>query len=234
MILPTLALAVLLAVARRGRLSRVTRCSADPLTPPRAGDFDFPATSGAMTGVAGLLVAGGGMVWALGAVHTAAGVSSRSPSRCPGSLSYAFMLRPWVRVTSGVLHLVNPFETTAIPSALVSRVSVRSATHVHVAEARTIGVAVGRRPAQMVRPRGEIAGTASPLQPRSRAARTERPLRRRERVPDMLEEHVGTLAKDAARESADPALRRTPCWAWWLIVPAAVLAAALLVSLLVR
>ena len=203
-----------------------------PVTPPRAGEFDFPATSGAMTGVAGLLVAGGGMVWVLSTVHTMAGVRLAIAFALFGVLTYAFMLRPRVRVTAGVLHLVNPFETTAIPLALVSRVSVRSATHVHVGEKRYIGVAVGRRTREMVRPRGEIAGTSSPfsfglgrLVPNT-ASTTER-------VPDLLEEYVGTLAKDAARESTDGALAVRRDWAWWLIVPAAVLAAALLVSFFV-
>ena len=204
-----------------------------PATPPRAGDFDFPATSGAMTGVAGLLVAGGGMVWVLSTVHTAAGVRLAIAFALFGVMSYAFMLRPRVRVTAGVLHLVNPFETTAIPLALVSRVSVRSATHVHVGEKRYIGVAVGRKTREMVRPRGEIAGTASPFS-LGLGRLTPNTPSTTERVPDMLEEYVGTLAKDAARESTDPALAVRRNWAWWLIAPAAVLAAALLVSLFVR
>src|SRR6187200_1444732 len=101
-----------------------------PVTPPRAGEFDFPATSGAMTGVAGLLVAGGGLIWVLSTVHTVAGVRLAIAFALFGVLTYAFMLRPRVQVTAGALHLVNPFETTAVPLALVSRVSVRSATHV--------------------------------------------------------------------------------------------------------
>ena len=203
-----------------------------PVTPPRAGEFDFPATSGAMTGVGGLLVAGGGMVWVLSTVHTVAGVRLAIAFGLFGVLTYAFMLRPRVHVTAGALHLVNPFETTAIPLALVSRVSVRSATHVHVAQKRYIGVAVGRKTREMVRPRGEIAGTASPfsfglgrLVPNT-ASTTER-------VPDLLEEYVTTLAKDAARAPADPSLAVRRDWAWWLIAPAAVLAVALLVSFFV-
>src|SRR4029079_17790442 len=203
-----------------------------PAPPPRAGDFDFPATSGAMTGLAGLLVAVGGMVWVLATVHTAAGVSLAFAFALFGVLSYAFMLRPRVQVTAGALRLVNPFETTAVPLALVSRVSVRSATHVHVGQKRYIGVAVGRRTREMVRPRGEIAGTSSPfsfglgrLVPNT-ASTTER-------VPDLLEEYVTTLAKDDARAPADPALAVRRDWAWWLIVPAAVLAVALLVSFFV-
>ncbi len=201
-----------------------------PVTPPRAGEFDFPATSGAMTGVAGLLVAGAGLIWVLSTVHTVAGVRLAIAFALFGVLTYAFMLRPRVQVTAGALHLVNPFETTAVPLALVSRVSVRSATHVHVGQKRYIGVAVGRRTREMVRPRGEIAGTSSPfsfglgrLVPNTTSTT--------ERVPDLLEEYVGTLAKDAARESTDGALAVRRDWAWWLIVPAAVLAAALLVSL---
>ncbi len=203
-----------------------------PVTPPRAGEFDFPATSGAMTGVAGLLVAGGGLIWVLSTVHTVAGVRLAIAFALFGVLTYAFMLRPRVQVTAGALHLVNPFETTAVPLALVSRVSVRSATHVHVGQKRYIGVAVGRRTREMVRPRGEIAGTSSPfsfglgrLVPNT-ASTTER-------VPDLLEEYVTTLAKDAARAPADPALAVRREWAWWLIVPAAVLAAALLASFFV-
>ena len=203
-----------------------------PATPPRAGDFDFPATSGAMTGVAGLVVAAGGMLWVLGTMHTVEGVRLAIAFALFGVLTYAFMLRPRVRVTAGVLQLVNPLETTSIPLGLVSRLSVRSATHVHVGQKHYIGVAVGRKTREMVRPRGEIAGTASPfsfglarLAPNT-ASTTER-------VPDLLEEYVGTLAKDARRAPADPTLAVRRDWVWWLIVPAAVLVVALLVSFFV-
>ncbi len=204
-----------------------------PVSAPRAGDFDFPATSGQVTGFAGLLVAVGGTVWVLVTVHTAVGVRLAIALALFGVLTYAFMLRPRVRVTPGVLHLVNPFETTAIPLALVSRVAVRSATHVHVDQKRYIGVAVGRKTREMARPRGEFAaGTGSPFGlGLGRLTSGTEPTT--ERLPDLLEEYVGTLARDAARETADPSLAVRRDWAWWLIGPAAGLAAALLVSFLV-
>jgi hypothetical protein len=202
-----------------------------PLTPPGAGDFDFHSTSGQTTGFSGLTLAVAGLVWVLTTVHTAVGVRLALAFALFGVLSYAFMLRPKVHVTSGVLHLVNPFETTAIPLALVSRVTVRSATHVQVDQKRYIGVAVGRKTREMARPRGEAGGMASPFglgvgRLTSNTASTT------ERVPDLLEEYVGTLARDAARESGDPSLVVRRDWTWWLIAPAAALAVALVVSFL--
>ena len=203
-----------------------------PATPPRAGEFEVPATSGTMTGVAGILVAVGGIAWVLSTVPTMVGARLAVAFALFGVLTYAFMLRPRIRVTSGALHLVNPFETTAIPLPLVSRLSVRSATHVYVGQKRYIGVAVGRKTREMVRPRGEIAGAASPFSMGlGRLGSTSAPTS--ERVPDLLEEYVATLAKDAARESHDPALGVRRDWAWWLIVPTVVLAVALVASVFV-
>ena len=205
-----------------------------PMTAPQAGDFDFPATSGQITGLSGLMVALGGMVWVLSTVHTVVGVRLAIAFALFGVMTYAFMLRPKIHVTSGVLHLVNPFETTAIPLSLVSRVSVRSATHVHVDQKRYIGVAVGRRTREMVRPRGEFAaGTGSPFGLGLGRLSSSSTKSETDRVPDLLEEYVGTLSKDAAREANDPSLVVRRDWAWWLVVPAGVLAAALLVSLFV-
>ncbi len=202
-----------------------------PLTPPGAGDFDFHSTSGQMTGISGLTLAVGGLIWVLSAVHTVVGVRLGVAFALFGVLSYAFMLRPKVHVTSGVLHLVNPFETTAIPLALINRVSVRSATHVHVDQKRYIGVAVGRKTREMARPRGEVGGMASPFSLGVGRLTSGTP-RTTERVPDLLEEYVGTLARDAARESGDPVLAVRRDWTWWLIAPASVLAVALVVSFL--
>ena len=203
-----------------------------PVRPLLAGEFEFPATSGTMTGVAGILVAIAGITWVLSTVHTVVGVRLAVAFALFGVLTYAFMLRPRIRVASGSLHLVNPFETTAIPLALVSRLSVRSATHVHVGEKRYIGVAVGRKTREMVRPRGEVAGVSSPFSMGLGRLSSTNPATS-ERLPDLLEEYVGTLAKGAARESRDTALAVRRDWAWWLIVPAAVLAVALLVSFFV-
>jgi hypothetical protein len=51
-----------------------------------------------------------------------------------------------------------------------------------------------------------------------------------DRVPDLLEEYVGTLVNDAGREPTDPTLAVRRAWTWWLIVPAVLLAAALVAS----
>ena len=203
------------------------------VTPPRAGELDFPPTSGTFSGIDGMMLAVGGLVWVALDGHTLVGARFALGLALFGLVAYAYMVRPRIRVRSGVLHLVNPLEDVHIPLPLVDRVTVRSATHVFVGEKRYVGVAVGRKVREMVRPRGEGAASM-PSSPfglgLGRAGASSSPPVG-DRVPDLLEQYVGTLVTEARRGPVDETLvvRRAPVW--WLVGPGIVFAAALLLTL---
>jgi hypothetical protein len=203
------------------------------VTPLRAGELDFPPTSGTFTGVSGMLLALGGLVWVVLDVHTLGGLRLALGFALFGLFAYAFMVRPRIRVRSGVLFLVNPLEDVQIPLPLVDRVTVRSATHVFVGQKRYVGVAVGRKVREMVRPRGEGAANipSSPFSLGLGRAGGNQASAVGDKVPDLLEEYVGTLVTEARRGPVDATLvvRRLPVW--WVVGPAIGLAVALLVTL---
>lgn len=202
------------------------------VTPPSAGELDFPPTSGTFSGVSGMLLALGGLIWVVLDSRNLVGVRLALGLVLFGLVAYAYMVRPRIRVRSGVLLLVNPLEDVEIPLPLVDRVTVRSATHVFVGKKRYVGVAVGRKVREMVRPRGEGAANI-PSSPFTlgvgRAGAAKAPVG--DRVPDLLEEYVGTMAAEARRGPVDASLvvRRSPVW--WLVGPGIVCSAALLLSL---
>lgn len=202
------------------------------VTPPRAGELDFPPTSGTFSGVAGMLLAVGGLVWVGLDGRTLVGLRFALGLGLFGLVAYAFMVRPRIRVRSGVLHLVNPLEEVQIPLPLVDRVTVRSATHVFVGEKRYVGVAVGRKVREMVRPRGEgAANLPSSAFSLGLGRGGGQASAVGDRVPDLLEQYVATLVADARRGPVDDTLvvRRLPVW--WLVGPGIVFAVALLLTL---
>lgn len=183
-------------------------------TSNNAREFNFPPSSGVLTGWLAVLLGIGGTVWALVSIGSmddqVVAFRFAIGSALLVVVGYAFMLRPRIKVTDGVLLLVNPLEDITMPLSIVDKVLVRSTTKVYVDQRKYTAVAVGRKVRHM-------AGNNRP---------------RPDQVPDLLEEWVYQLIKDAKLEpsSPDAAVRRTPVW--WLIVPLAVLAVALVVSLL--
>lgn len=172
-------------------------------------EFNFPPNNGVLTGWLAVAVGVAGLVWAGMNMHTVVAVRIGVGSVLLVVVAYAFMLRPRIKVSNGVLVLVNPLEDVSMPLSIVDKVLVRSTTKVYVGEKKYSAVAVGRKVRHM-------AGNNRP-QP--------------DQVPDLLEEWVYQLVKDAQLEppAPDAVVRRMPVW--WLIVPQAALAVALVVAL---
>lgn len=179
-------------------------------TPTNTREFNFPPTSGVLTGYLAILLGIAGLVWAVLSMHTLVGARVGIGSALLLVVGYAFMLRPRIKVTDGVLLLVNPLENVSMPLTIVDKVVVRSTTRVYVDDKRYTAVAVGRKVRHM--------------------AGNERPAP--DKLPDLLEEWVYQLIKDAKLDPPAPgaAVRRTQVW--WLIVPLVALAVALVVVFL--
>jgi hypothetical protein len=173
-------------------------------------EFNFPPNSGVLTGWLAVAFGLAGMVWAGTSMHDVVGVRVGLGSALLVVVAYAFMLRPRIKVSDGVLLLVNPLEDVSMPLSVVDRVLVRSTTKVYVGEKKYTAVAVGRKVRHM-------AGNNRP---------------RPDQIPDLLEEWVYQLVKDSKLEPTPPdaKVRRTPIW--WLIVPTCVLLVALVAALL--
>lgn len=178
-------------------------------TPSDTREFNFPPNNGVLSGCVAIALGVAGLVWAWMSKHDVVGVRFALGSALLIVVSYAFLLRPRIKVTGGVLLLVNPLEDVSMPLSIVDRVLVRSTTKVYVDARSYSAVAVGRKVRHM-------AGTNRP---------------KPDQVPDLLEEWVYQLVKDAKLDppAPDAAVRRAPVW--WLIVPLVVLAVALVVSL---
>ncbi|MEP6814286.1 MAG: hypothetical protein ABI873_01905 [Marmoricola sp.] len=177
-------------------------------TPTNTREFNFTPNNGVLTGWLAIALGVGGLVWAAMNPHTAVGVRLGVGSGLLMLVAYAFLLRPRIKVTEGVLLLVNPLEDVSMPLSIVDKVVVRSTTRVYVGEKNYSAVAVGRKVRHMT-------GNSRP---------------RPDQIPDLLEEWVYQLVKDAKLEppEAADAVRRTP--AWWLIAPLVTLAFALVLA----
>ncbi len=200
-------------------------------------EFDFTPTSGVWSGWCGLALVTGAIAAIGWHGFTPLGVRYTVGLVLAGVLIYAFMLRPRIQVRGGALRLVNPFHVVEIPLALVRTVVVRSATYVFVGERRRkyIGVAVGRDPRDMTRSRN---GTWTV----SRGSESFAGFRRPDgsapapvslQVPDILEEWVDRLARDARIQAdgrdTERDLRVARTLIWPLIVPTLALAVLLAV-----
>jgi hypothetical protein len=174
-------------------------------SPKNTREFNFPPNNGVLTGVIAIVLGIAGLVLAWMSTRTIVGARLGIGSALLIVVAYAFLLRPRIKVSDGVLLLVNPLEDVSMPLSIVDKVLVRSTTKVYVDEKKYSGVAVGRKVRHM-------AGNNRP-QP--------------DQVPDLLEEWVYQLVKDAKLEppAPDAAVRRMPVW--WLIVPLVVLVVAL-------
>lgn len=210
--------------------------------PPVGNDFDFPPTSGALTGWTSMLLATAGIVWTLVNRHDVVAARLVTGLALFALVCYAYLLRPRIRVVDDVLHLVNPFEDVRIPLHVVSRVTVRSATNVYVGSKRYVGVAVGRKLRQMASPQGVGSGGISPLG--LRMGRTmlsgSEPPGPDQKLPDLLEEWVGSRASLARSDRLrDPGDRPVPAGesvqrtrVWWLLSLSGGLALAFVVACL--
>jgi hypothetical protein len=174
-------------------------------------EFNFPPNNGVLTGWIAVAFGIAGLVWAAMSKHPVVGVRIGLGSVLLILVAYSFMLRPRIKVSDGILLLVNPLEDVSMPLSLVDKVLVRSTTKVYVGERKYTGVAVGRRVRHM-------AGNNRP---------------RPDQIPDLLEEWVYQLVKDSKLEPTPPGaeVRRMPVW--WLIVPLGVLVLALIVAFVV-
>ena len=190
-------------------------------------EFDFPPTSGVWSGWFGLAFVAGTIVVIGWHGFTPLGVRFTVGLVLAGVLIYAFMLRPRIQVRGGALRLVNPFHVVEIPLALVRTVMVRSATYVFVGERRKkyIGVAVGRDPRDLTRSRDGswLVARGSETFSGYRRPDGSAPAPVSLQVPDILEEWVDRLARDARKQAdgRDPErdLQVARTLIWPLIIP---------------
>jgi hypothetical protein len=187
---------------------------------PMGREFDFPPTSGVWSGWFGLAFVTGAIavIWAHG--YSSLGLRFSVGLVLAGVLIYAFMLRPRIQVREGAVHLVNPFHEVEIPLPLVRNVLVRSATYVYVGEKQKYcGVAVGRDPRDLTRSRDGswTVGKGSETFDGFRRADGGRPAPVPLQVPDMLEEWVDLMARDARKREFPSDLRVVRRLEWPLI-----------------
>ncbi len=171
-------------------------------------EFNFPPNNGVASGWLAVVLGVVGVVWVVTSIRTAVGLRLGIGSLLLIAVAYAFLIRPRIKVVDNVLLLVNPLEEVTMPLSIVDRVLVRSTTNVFVGVKKYHGVAVGRKVRHMTR-------GVNP-QP--------------DQIPDLLEEWVYQLVKDAKLDppAPDVTVRRMPTW--WLIAPIVVLVVALVVS----
>lgn len=205
----------------------------------------FHATSGHVTGVVALVVAGAVVV--IGLVY---GESSYSVSVVLGAvlfglLAWVVMLRPRVWATDEHLLMRNILHTMWIPLAAIDQVVVRQVLAVSAGERRFVSPAIGRTRRQIARAGGgtsfmpgpALGGGASGSDATGAAQESAT-----SSYSVFVEERISHLATEArtrqgiAKGSPEQAalaagVRRT--WAWPEIAALAVAAVALLVSLAV-
>jgi hypothetical protein len=120
---------------------------------PRGGVPSFGPTSGAISGVVGVLC---GVAFAASTLTH--GLEASELRYLFGGLAFAaaawaVLLRPRVRLLSDHVELRNGFSEFLVPYAAISEVAIRSFTVVHVDGKRYIGLAVGRNRKSMTRRR---------------------------------------------------------------------------------
>ncbi|WP_147455900.1 hypothetical protein [Nocardioides mangrovicus] len=176
---------------------------------PEVGRYTFPSSQGTVSGIVGI-----GLVILLVVVIAVDGwgldgLRVQLALVAFGVLTWALMLRPKILVRGGRLVLRNPFHELSLPLHLVDDVEVRAVTKVHSGARTYVGIAVGRKTRQMVRP----TTMGAPLGPFG--------MRRSEGSPagdtnaDLLEEWVNRAAADARRDAkrlgaGEEEIRRTP------------------------
>ena len=209
------------------------RVTARPMEPPRGREFDFPPTSGVWSGWFGLAFVAGTITVIAWHGFTPLGVRFTVGLLLAGVLIYAFMLRPRIQVRGGALRLVNPFHVIEIPLPLVRSVLVRSATYIFVGDRRKkyVGVAVGRDPRDLTRSRNGTwtVGRGSESFTGYRRPDGSAPPPVALQVPDIVEEWVERLARDARAHHDGDDLRVERTLIWPLIVPTVALAVLLAV-----
>lgn len=198
----------------------------------------FRPTSGTALGWTGVVLATVGLVTALVGDHTRGGTRFALAAAIFGLLVYCFMLRPRVVIRRTELELRNPFGSWHVPLAGIRSVVVRAVTRVYTDDRRYDGVAVGRPVRSMVRGKhGRQVSVGIPGLGASRitedesATRVPRGQLDTDMVADFVVEQI-LLAADRARTAPEAAGTTTRSWAWPELTALAVLAAALVVSLL--
>jgi hypothetical protein len=169
----------------------------------------FHHTSGRVSGVLALLLAGAVVVVAL--LDRDAGVSGpvAAGAALAGVLAWATMLRPGLWVTEQHLVMRNMLETVHVPLAAIEELAVRQVLAVRAGERRFVSTVVGRPLRKVVRSQGRVV---DPAKPPTEVA-----------YPDYVEDRVRELV-DEARDRAGvrrwsdeqaalaAGVRREPAW----------------------
>lgn len=198
----------------------------------------FSPTSGVVSGWLGVGLA----TIMVGSVvlgdHTRSGLRFALAAAGFGLLLWCFMLRPRLVIGDAELELRNPFSSWHIPLAEVRRVSVRAVTQVFTGDERRFdGVAIGRPARSLVRggrpPSTRLLGMPGRSLPVAEEPTSSR--RSTSLTPNAMADFVTEQilhAADRARSApTSPGVPRRS-WAWPEIVVLAVLAVALVLSLL--
>jgi len=191
-------------------------------------DERFTVWSSRIVGVLGLVALAGfallGVTGVGGDFHPAA----YAVCGLIGVLVWVAVLRPAVAIEGDRLVLRNPLSTTRIPLAAIEQVAIRRWLAVLVGDRRYTNAGISRTRRQGVRDdqRGDVTGmeisalsygaiVERRIQKRAEDARTSRGIK-------LYSDEQGTLAADVRRE-----------WAWPEIAALALLAVAVVVTLLV-
>ena len=211
-------------------------------TPDREATVEsFPPTSGRLTGVVGIVLAGVVLVAALAARSTATPLGIAIVAVLGGILSWAVLLRPSVSAADDVLRLRGIFHTDLVPLAAIDRVVVTQVLAVFVGERRFVSPAIGHSKRQSTKRRlspGDVPQRGGlDVLPSGKVATSGRGVHQ-----SYVESRITHLAKDSRdrlgvrpgspeQQALAAEIRRV--WAWPEIVGAVVAAIAFLVWLLV-
>lgn len=172
----------------------------------------FKPTSGRITGVLTIVVAGLAVLMAVTQLNRAQGVPFALAAVFVAVLAWAAMLRPEVAVSSTTLVLRNMLETVHIPLVAIESLAVRQFLAVRAGDRRYISPAVGKSWRKVARSGGQARTSMTPEEALTHS------------YADFVEARIRHLCDEArtregvARGSAEQFaraadVRRQPAWA---------------------
>jgi hypothetical protein len=205
----------------------------------------FHATSGQVTGVVALVVAGAVVVVGLVYGESGYSVSVVLGAVLFGLLTWVVMLRPRVWATDEHLVMRNILRTEWIPLAAIEQVAVRQVLAVRAGDRRFVSPAIGKSRRQIARPAGGnnllpgpplgrgSSGPASTGEAKE-SATTSYPVFVEERISHLAAEaRTRQGVQSASAEQAALAADVRRAWAWPEIAALVAAAVALVVSLFI-
>jgi hypothetical protein len=194
----------------------------------------FKATSGQVTGVAGLVIAAATVLYVAAAVHTLAGLRIALAAVVFGTVVWISQLRPRATAYVDTLVLHNMLRDTAIPLRLVDDAIVRQTLQVWVGDERHVCIGIGRSVRALTghKPKARFLGQ-SKLEDLAEKADIPHPEQTAMPYATFVETRLADLAGYARKEPAGAdgrAVRRA--WAWPELTVLVVSSVAFVASLL--